>query len=116
MSTTSTKMKGKKSVSIEKAAKNLKYEISAELIEESICHIDDETTVILLVFEKYYMRNGSYAGLTVQLIESPDMQTANIIASAGGEGIFNISWGANSDFAYMAENILRNNGFYEPQS
>lgn len=113
MSTTSKKMTGKNTVSIETAAKNLKREISAELIEDIICRIDDKTTVILLVFEKYYMRNGSYAGLTVQLIENEAMQTANIIASAGGEGLFNISWGANSDFAYMAENILRDNGFRE---
>lgn len=113
MSTTRAKMTGKKTVSIEKAAKILKLELNAELIEDSVCRLDDQTTVILLVFEKYFMRNGSYAGLTIQLIENEKMQTANIIASAGGEGLFNISWGANSDFAYMAENILRNNGFHE---
>lgn len=111
MSTTRTKMTGKKTVSIEIAAKKLKSELNAELIEESVCRLDDKATVILLVFEKYFMRNGSYAGLTVQLIENENLQIANIIASAGGEGIFNINWGANSDFAYAAENILANNDF-----
>ncbi len=86
MSTTRTKMTGKKTVSIEIAAKKLKSELNAELIEESVCRLDDKATVILLVFEKYFMRNGSYAGLTVQLIENENLQIANIIASAGGEG------------------------------
>lgn len=111
MSCTSTKLRGTKVKSVEQAANGLKVKINAELINESSYYIDDDTTVILLVFEKYYMRNGSYAGLTVQLIESKNVQIADIIASAGGEGIFNISWGANSDFAYMAENILRDYGF-----
>ncbi len=112
MSSTNTKMSGDKSSSIEKAAKGLKNKIGAELVDESYCYLDDSTTVILLVFEKYFMRNGSYAGLTVQFIENDNVQMANIIASAGGEGIFNLSWGANSDFAYEAENILRNYGFH----
>lgn len=112
MSSTNTKMRGTKTTSIEKAAKGLKLKIGAELVDESYCYLDDSTTVILLVFEKYFMRNGSYAGLTVQLIENDKVQMANIIASAGGEGIFNISWGANSDFAYDAENILRDYGFH----
>ena len=89
MSTTRTKMTGRKTVSIEIAAKKLKSELNAELIEESVCRLDDKATVILHVFEKYFMRNGSYAGLTVQLIENENLQIANIIASAGGEGIFN---------------------------
>lgn len=111
MSCTNTKLRGTKEKSIEQAANGLKAKMNAELINESCYHIDDNTTVILLVFEKYFMRNGSYAGLTVQLIESENVQMADIIASAVGEGIFNISWGANSDFAYMAENILRDYGF-----
>jgi len=65
----------------------------------------------LLSFEKYFMRNGSYASLTVLLTENGNVQTADIIGSGGGEGIFNLSWGANSDFADMAERVLSKNGF-----
>ncbi len=46
----------------------------------------DDVSVILLSFEKYYMRNGGYASLTVMLVESEDAQTADIIGSGGGEG------------------------------
>ena len=66
--------------------------------------------VHVLTFEKFYFRNGSYASLTVVLTENNDEKTADIIGSGGGEGLFNISWGANSSFARDAENILRDYG------
>lgn len=39
------------------------------------------------------------------------MQTADIVGSGGGEGLFNISWFANSDLADSAEKILQKYGF-----
>lgn len=105
-----TKMNGSGEQSINAAAAALKNEIIAELVAESI-RIVDNASVVLLSFEKYYMRNSSYASLTVMLTESNGQQTADIIGSGGGGGIFNISWGANSDFADTAERILLRYGF-----
>lgn len=67
--------------------------------------------VILFSGERYFFRNGSYASLTVMLTEFDGMQTADIIGSGGGEGLFNFSWGANADFAESAERILKTCGF-----
>ncbi len=110
MSSVSIKMQGNNSKSIDEISSILQYEINANLIAENK-RVFDNVNVILLSFEKYFMRNGSYASLTVLLTENGNVQTADIIGSGGGEGIFNFSWGANSDFADMAERVLSKNGF-----
>ena len=110
MSSVNIRMKGKSSKSIDKLSDILQSKINAELVAESKRSYDD-ANVVLLSFEKYFMRNGSYASLTVVLTENEKKQTADIIGSGGGEGIFNISWGANSDFAEMAEKVLSKYGF-----
>ena len=66
---------------------------------------------VMLNFEKLYFRNGSYAGLAVLLTDFNGLQTADIVGSGGGEGIFNFSWGANAEFADDAAQILRGMGF-----
>ena len=65
----------------------------------------------LLNFEKFYFRNGSYAGLTVMLTETEKSQNADIAGFGGGEGLLNISWGANFEFAERAAEILESCGF-----
>lgn len=64
-----------------------------------------------LAFERYYLRNGSYASLSIMLTESGNVQTADIVGSGGGAGIFNFSLGANTDFLGMAADILQKFGF-----
>ena len=98
--------------SIEELAAILKNEINAELVYDSPRPLDN-ASAWLLSFERYYFRNGSYATLTIMLTESGDQQTADIIGSGGGEGLFNISWGANSSFASMAVDLLQQCGFRE---
>jgi len=67
--------------------------------------------VYFLAFERFYFRNGSYASLSVMLTENGEEQTADVVGSGGGEGIFNIGLGANTNFAEMAADVLRRNGF-----
>ena len=69
--------------------------------------------VMLLSFERYYWRNGSYASLTVMLTDDGQMQTADIVGSGGGEGLWNFSYGANAEFADMAVEVLQEYGFQE---
>lgn len=112
MSSVLIRMNGNKDVDIQELAEALEHEINAELVSESSRNMDG-VCVVLLSFEKLFLRNGSYASLTVMLTEYEDMQTADIVGSGGGEGIFNISWGANSDFAEMAAEVLQRYGFEE---
>lgn len=86
--------------------------VSAELVAENSRAVGDGQT-IMLNFEKYYFRNGSYAALALLLNDSGGLQTADIVGSGGGNGLFNISWGANGDFADEAAEILRQMGFEE---
>ncbi len=84
--------------------------MNASLILERQRYFDG-AAVILLTFEKYYIRSDGYASLTVMLAEDGPVQTADIICSGGGEGILGLSWGANRSFADMAVRILEQNGF-----
>ena len=45
------------------------------------------------------------------LTDDGEVQTADIIGYGGGEGLGNFSWGANRNFAEMAEEVLRKQGF-----
>lgn len=62
--------------------------------------------MIVQIYEKYFLRNNSQAGLTVTLQNFQGHTQINAIASAGGQGLFNISWGAGSNFAGQVERIL----------
>ena len=72
--------------------------------------------VLLLILERYYMRNGSMAVSTVQIIDSGEVQQATIIGTGGCEGLRNISLGANQDFARRVAKVLAKLGFEEIRS
>lgn len=67
--------------------------------------------VTLLCFEKFYFRTSSSAALTIMANETEDATEVEIVSLAGGEGLLNISWGANQDFAQKAINVLKRHGF-----
>lgn len=110
MSSNVIKMQGQSKESIEKLLEILNNETNGELVSYEIKTVSD-CKIGLIVLEKFYMRTSSYANLTVLITEHNGQQTADIIASAGGGGIFNISWGSNKSFASIAEEVLEENGF-----
>lgn len=112
MSSTVINMVSKKEMSMEGLIKYIKEKINGEFITH-IEHKFDDTYSGMIVFEKYYIRNGSYANLCIMLSGRKDKIYADIIGSGGGNGIFNISWGANSDFAQSAGEVLKSLGFKE---
>lgn len=64
---------------------------------------DGDIYVVTAVFENYFMRTGSYASLSVTMIWMPGFfsngtAVVSAVGSGGGDGIFNISWGAEDDF------------------
>lgn len=104
------KLIGDNSTSIVELSALLEKQIGADLITKT-GRVAGELSVILMCFEKFYFRTGSYAGLTIMLSESPMEQIADVVGFGGGDGIFNISWGANRNFAERAAEIIRENGF-----
>lgn len=112
MSALTIKMTGDNTIPIVEAVRALKRSISGEYISES-WHDFGDATAVLLSYEKYFLRTGSYTGLTVMLTESAGAQYADIIGFGGGSGLFNISWGSNSEYADDAARILQSLGFRE---
>ena len=101
---------------IRKSVKDLGEDLKEKIKAERVC--DDykvlgNAFVMLLSFERYYWRNGSYSSLTVMLTDDGQMQTADIVGSGGGEGLWNFSYGANAEFADMAVEVLQEYGFQE---
>lgn len=84
--------------------------ITLELKDE-VCHLQDGVGINLLVFERYYMRTGSYASLTVAVTGDEETVYVDGIGSGGGGGIFNISWGSESNFVERLADILEEKGF-----
>lgn len=110
MSGTVYKLKGNFTKKAGEVSELLKSSINAELISE-VVRTAGRAEIILLNFEKFYLRNGSCAGLTVMLTETKESQTADVTGFGGGEGLLNISWGANFEFAEKAAEILERCGF-----
>ena len=92
----------------ESICSKLKDGIDAELVE-STEYILGETKILLLLFEKWYFRTGSYAGLSLLLTEYHECQSADIVSIGGKEVIFSL--GAEDDFVWHAENALKALGF-----
>lgn len=81
-----------------------KFEFKDEIIREL-----GDTKTLLLIFENFFLRTGSYASLVIMLSEYQGYQSADIIAT-GGKKVF-FSFGAESDFAKFGEDALKNLGF-----
>ena len=84
----------------------------AELVLEQLSEASD-AKVLLLVFERFYLRNSSMTANILQIIDDGQKQSATIVGTGGGDGIFNISLGTNNDFACKAAKTLAALGFTE---
>lgn len=80
--------------------------LSCSLVESDEQFVDG-VSVIIRVFEKYYMRNNSRASLTLVVIGSGDTCHVTAIGSGGGEStLFSFDWGASNNFVSVVENAL----------
>lgn len=63
---------------------------------------------IMLVYEKYYMRNSSRASLSVMIENLTGLTNVCAIGSGGGQGaIFDFDWGAADQFESLPSRALR---------
>ena len=81
---------------------------NVEFKDEIIRELGD-TKTLLLIFENWFLRTGSYASLVIMLSEYQGYQSADIIATGGKENFF--SFGVEGDFAKLGEDALKNLGF-----
>ncbi len=104
------RMTAAKQNSLKEIHERIHYIEGAEQVSKTVQVIRD-VTIWVLVYEKFYMRTGSYTGLTVVLTEHGQEQTACVVTSGGGEGIINQSLGANRNLAKACVRALEGCGF-----
>lgn len=115
MSSTIIQMKSPSDIRLQELADRIVERFREEQAEVSLHQISDVNgaKVLLLVLEKFYMRNASMTVCTIQIIDSGEEQTATIVGTGGGDGLLNISLGANKDIARRAAGVLGSLGFAE---
>ena len=118
MSSAIIKMKRGSETDLAEVSKSILDDFKGDVAELSLEQMSEVNgvKVLLLILERYYMRNGSMAVSTVQIIDSGEVQQATIIGTGGGEGFMNISLGANQDFARRVAKVLAKLGFEEIRS
>lgn len=118
MSSAIIKMKRGSETDLAEVSKSILDDFKGDVAELSLEQMSEVNgiKVLLLILERYYMRNGSMAVSTVQIIDSGEVQQATIIGTGDGEGLMNISLGANQDFARRVAKVLAKLGFEEIRS
>ena len=77
--------------------------MTMNLVDQSNCAIGD-TNIAVRVYDKYFMRNGSRASLSLTVVGHGDELFISAIGAGGGQGIiFNFSLGAESDMVAVVE-------------
>lgn len=110
MAGTTIRMTAKKENSLQIINNKIRNIKGAECVSE-FKQIVNDVVILTLIYEKYYMRTGGYTSLSIVLTEYEQQQTAYIVASGGGEGIVNHSFGANRNFAKECVEVLELCGF-----
>lgn len=88
--------------------------IKANLGSEYVCEANMlGGKAVLLCFEQYYFRCSNYVSLSIMLTETEECQEAVVAGFGGGDGLLNISYGANKSFANKAVKCLTKIGFLE---
>lgn len=110
MAGATVRMTARKQESLQTVYNKLRSIDGAEQIAKSTQTVND-VEIWTLVYEKYFLRTGSYTSVTVVLTEFGPIQTACVVASGGGEGLANYSFGANRNFAKDCVKALESCGF-----
>lgn len=110
MAGATVRMNAEKQNSLQEIYTKIRSIEGAEQISKSSQAIND-VSIWTLVYEKYYLRTGSYTSATIVLTEHEQQQTACIVSSGGGSGMTNLSFGSNHKFAAECVRTLESCGF-----
>lgn len=85
--------------------------LSMNLVEESN-YSSGETQLAVRVYDKYFMRNGNRASLSLTVAGHGDVIFISAIGAGGGQGvIFNFSLGAEDDMVAIVQDSLEQMGY-----
>lgn len=81
---------------------------SGEILDEYRRILPNGKEIVMVVFEKYYMRSSNRATLTFLADNLEEATKVHLAAGGGGNGmIFRFDWGAGGSFAALAVSALR---------
>ncbi len=82
--------------------------MSVEKIGSHYSTSPDGKAAILLVYDKYYMRNSSRASLSVLIENVGDSTIVAAIGSGGSQGaLFNFDWGSAKNFEKVVSDVMQ---------
>ena len=71
----------------------------------------EDCSVRVIVAEKYFMRIGSFASLTVMVSGDAESSRVEAVASGAGDGLLNFNWGAQEAFEEDFRRAMRELGY-----
>lgn len=81
---------------------------SGEIIDEVRRTLPDGKEIVLILFEKFYMRSGNRATLTFLADNLEGKTKVHLSAGGGGQGMFiRFDWGAGDSFTTLAMDALQ---------
>ena len=95
-------------ISPKEAAEKVKEAVTAglysgEILDEYVRILPNGKEIIMVLFEKYYMRSGNRATLTFLADNLEEHTRVHLSAGGGGQGvIFRFDWGAGASFSTSA--------------
>lgn len=82
--------------------------MSVNLVEESN-YTSVDTKIAVRVYDKYFMRNGNRASLSLTVVGHGNSIFISAIGAGGGQGvIFNFSLGAEDELVAIVEESIEN--------
>ena len=80
--------------------------VSCTLVDE-VKRTIGNSTVFVMVFEKYYARASNRVSLTISISSDGDIIYVDAISAGGGQGwVFKLDWGAEQEFVAVIKTIL----------
>lgn len=84
--------------------------ISMKLVDESN-YKNGDIKIAVRVYDKYFMRNGNRASLSLTVVGSNNTIYISAIGAGGGSGVFlNFSLGAEADMVAIVQNSVEKMG------
>lgn len=92
----------------EEVKKAVDGSFSGQILDEYVRILPDGKEIIMILFEKYYMRSNNRATLTFLADNLEGKTKVHLSAGGGGEGmIFRFDWGASASFGELAKSALK---------
>lgn len=88
----------------------IKEHIEKNLHEELVLYdgydLENDKMILILVYNKYYMRTNSDIGLVIVCENTTGKTLIKITATGSGEGLFSLDWGAGGNFIKRVEDVI----------